>query len=816
MIRSLRARACAVIAALAIPAFPAGAEAVSASGQAQEGALVTAARDTAALELPSRNVKVTHAAGPGTDMPARDARKLPGAMDDPVRALATTPGVETQSDVNARPFVRGGDAEMTRVILDGIPLLQPYHAGGSFSLFDLNTLASSGLYRDAFPAEYPGALSGILRLKAKGGIPRNVSATGDLSLVRGDAYLETPILPGRLGAFASAQTLVFADAVHGALDLASASSGDPAFKADMRGYRDHVNLPSLTDWHWGAVFAPSESFHARYQGLAAGDGYAVVVPHQSNILTNLNPNLGNPSAPVNPQPSQAWRRGPGQANKLSVDSISDVDIRHRTHILALDWDAAPGLEIENDFGWQTQDWEVGFKTAPGASAPWALSQSLREFDWRGRGGWRKGDHDIAFGAAYAFQKHRFDMKLPWVLYDVIVDGNMDMLAALGEFSRDGFTIAKADSGLTNLDYLGEYPSRLRFAHKGSLEQHSASLFAADTWTAGRGTLSLGVRAQYHSLSEESFPAPRGSFAWRAGGRDELRATAGVYSQDNLPFYERDGNPSLRSEKCAQAGLGWTHRFGKAWKASLEGYYKRYEDLVVARLVPDGTLDLDGFLLPLPETSLTEGQQAALASALDTTREFSSLPDSLQQLAYAVFGGLEYEYANTGSGNGLGAELSLEYAPTPGWKGWASVAAGTSDRRDAPGENYYPYRYHRPIVCNWANRFAITGGYELALAYRWALGQPYTEFSGEGDGRGSFEPIVVGGRNRGRLSSYSRLDLRLSRLHKAWGVPFRSYIEVWNATNSPNYFARDAETGRLRAAQLNWPFPFLFLGVTGNI
>jgi hypothetical protein len=42
------------------------------------------------------------------------------------------------------------------------------------------------------------------------------------------------------------------------------------------------------------------------------------------------------------------------------------------------------------------------------------------------------------------------------------------------------------------------------------------------------------------------------------------------------------------------------------------------------------------------------------------------------------------------------------------------------------------------------------------------------------------------------------------------------LEVWNATNSPNYFARDADTGRLRAAQLNWPFPFLFLGVSGGI
>jgi hypothetical protein len=408
------------------------------------------------------------------------------------------------------------------------------------------------------------------------------------------------------------------------------------------------------------------------------------------------------------------------------------------------------------------------------------------------------------------------MDLPWVLYDVMVNGNVDMLEPLGNFSSKGFTIRKEDSSLANLDYLGEYPSRIRFAHDGWLEQNTGAVFASDAWNTPAGTFTYGVRAQYNGLSKEIFPAPRADWRRQFGSQDELRASAGLYAQDNLPFYERDGNHSLKSEKSGQVGLGATHKFAPGWKLSLDGYYKRYEDLVVQRLVPDRTLELDGFLLPLPETDYPSEEVASLKARLDTIHNLADLPDSLRNLAYGLFGGLQYEYANTGSGNGLGAELALDYAPTEAWRGWASVEASLSNRKDGAGKGYYPYRYHRPIVCNWVNRFAFSGGYELALAYRWALGQPYTEFSGEGDGRGSFDPVVVGARNEGRLSPYNRLDLRLSREHRAWGRPLKTYLEVWNATNSPNYFSRDSETGRLRAASLNWPFPLLFLGVSGSI
>jgi hypothetical protein len=114
-----------------------------------------------------------------------------------------------------------------------------------------------------------------------------------------------------------------------------------------------------------------------------------------------------------------------------------------------------------------------------------------------------------------------------------------------------------------------------------------------------------------------------------------------------------------------------------------------------------------------------------------------------------------------------------------------------------------------------NFFDIPGGFDISLTYRWAMGQPYTPYSGT-DGRGSLEPIRVGARNSGRLSPYSRLDIRLTRNARWWNRDFKAYLEVWNSMNSPNYFARDNGTGELKSAQLNWPFPLFFLGISGDL
>ncbi|HLP43066.1 MAG TPA: hypothetical protein VK465_16285, partial [Fibrobacteria bacterium] len=560
------------------------------------------------------------------------------------------------------------------------------------------------------------------------------------------------------------------------------------------------------------------AFTASYLGALSSDAYAVVVPRAVNII-RPGPGPGGgipiPIAPALPKKEIA------RSKKLSIDSISSVGIGNQSHLLGLRWEAGARHSLEGDIGLQTRDEDVAFKAQPAATAePLALDYSARALDLRLLDTWTPSrTHRFKAGAAYGFKRQNYQVEVPYVLYDMIVNGNMDMLEPLGLFAPGGFAIPKEDSARGNFDYLGEYPARIRFSHHGTLVEHTGALFLAHTLAFPAGSLTYGVRAEYHSLSRELFPAPRLDFAWDLGASDALLLTSGLYAQSSHAFYERDGNHGLQSEKSVQASLQWTHRFSKGYRTVAGAYGKRYYDLVVPRLVPNHTIDLDGLLLPHPGSGLTPSRAAELRARLDSlpdAKAFDALPDSVRAEAYRAFGGLAFDYQNGGTGTALGTEIAFHYNPLPAWSGWLSADLSLSRRRDAPGEASYPFRYHRPVVLNWVNWFDMPSKFELGLTYRWALGQPYTPYSGTHDGTGSLEPVIVGARNSGRLAPFSRLDLRLTRDMVVSGANLKAYVEVWNSMNDPNYFGRDYRSGELKSAQLNWPFPLFFLGISGEI
>ena len=67
----------------------------------------------------------------------RELEMLPkGVETDIFRSLQFLPGVQTTGDVSARYYVRGGASDQNLVLLNGIPLYNPFHALGLFSIID--------------------------------------------------------------------------------------------------------------------------------------------------------------------------------------------------------------------------------------------------------------------------------------------------------------------------------------------------------------------------------------------------------------------------------------------------------------------------------------------------------------------------------------------------------------------------------------------------------------------------------------------------------------------------------------------------------
>ena len=93
-------------------------------------------------------------------------KALPGLVEtDPIRAVEVLPGVSTVSDFSAAFNVRGGSADQNLILLDDVPIFNPFHLGGVFSVFNADMVAGAELLAGGFPAEYGGRVSSVLTVR---------------------------------------------------------------------------------------------------------------------------------------------------------------------------------------------------------------------------------------------------------------------------------------------------------------------------------------------------------------------------------------------------------------------------------------------------------------------------------------------------------------------------------------------------------------------------------------------------------------------------------------------------------------------------
>lgn len=87
--------------------------------------------------------------------------------EDILRTVAMLPGVVTLNDFTTQIYVWGSNFDQTGVFLDGMPIYNPYHFGGIFSMFNQYIIGSATLYPGGQPVVYDDYSSGILDIESK-------------------------------------------------------------------------------------------------------------------------------------------------------------------------------------------------------------------------------------------------------------------------------------------------------------------------------------------------------------------------------------------------------------------------------------------------------------------------------------------------------------------------------------------------------------------------------------------------------------------------------------------------------------------------
>lgn len=120
-----------------------------------------------------------------------------GGEADVFRYISLQAGVSTAADGIGGLNVRGGSHDQNLVLLDGVPLYNPGHALGIFSIFSANAIKSTSFYKGGIPARYSGRLSSVIDIHTKDGNVNKFSGDVTLSSLAVNGTLEGPLIKDR-------------------------------------------------------------------------------------------------------------------------------------------------------------------------------------------------------------------------------------------------------------------------------------------------------------------------------------------------------------------------------------------------------------------------------------------------------------------------------------------------------------------------------------------------------------------------------------------------------------------------------------------
>ncbi|WP_165864772.1 TonB-dependent receptor [Rufibacter latericius] len=121
-------------------------------------------------------------------------RKMPTFLGevDVVKSVMLLPGVSSVGEGSAGFNVRGGGSDQNLLLMGQIPIYNPSHLFGFFSVFNPDVVKDLTFYRGGIPPRYGGRLSSVLEVQQKEGQPK-VTGKGGVGPITSRLAIEGPL-----------------------------------------------------------------------------------------------------------------------------------------------------------------------------------------------------------------------------------------------------------------------------------------------------------------------------------------------------------------------------------------------------------------------------------------------------------------------------------------------------------------------------------------------------------------------------------------------------------------------------------------------
>lgn len=124
---------------------------------------------------------------------------------DILRSLQTLPGISSVGEGANGINIRGGAVEQNLILLDNMPIYNPTHLLGLFSLFPNDAIREMQIYKGSIPARYGGRTAGVLDVKLSEPSMEKFKMAGGIGLVSNRFHAEIPLKKEKLAWMTSAR-----------------------------------------------------------------------------------------------------------------------------------------------------------------------------------------------------------------------------------------------------------------------------------------------------------------------------------------------------------------------------------------------------------------------------------------------------------------------------------------------------------------------------------------------------------------------------------------------------------------------------------
>ena len=139
--------------------------------------------------------------GQGTTLPLERLGHLPQVAGeaDVMRYIQMLPGVQSGADGFGGLHVRGGNSDQNLILMDDVPVYNPSHTFGLFSIFNPDLAKSVKFFKSGFPARYDGRISSVLDVRTREGNDQNFSSELSVGMMATKGIVEIPLGRGKGG-----------------------------------------------------------------------------------------------------------------------------------------------------------------------------------------------------------------------------------------------------------------------------------------------------------------------------------------------------------------------------------------------------------------------------------------------------------------------------------------------------------------------------------------------------------------------------------------------------------------------------------------